>query len=101
VQKFTRPITREVELAGERLAFTLNEQGVAIRPVGSRKPPWEISWGALLIHLAGHAGTPSHAPTNDHIAAAIEALRKGDGAKPAPHATHPEALQPAPGAETM
>jgi len=36
VQKFTRPITREVEIGSERLAFTFGEQGIAVRPVGSR-----------------------------------------------------------------
>src|ERR1700732_5536090 len=51
VQKFTRPLTREVELAGGRLAFTFSEQGIAVRPVGSRRPPREITWGALVLHM--------------------------------------------------
>ncbi|MFQ3594277.1 MAG: SMI1/KNR4 family protein [Gemmataceae bacterium] len=44
MQKFTRSLTREIELHGERYAVTLNNQGLALRPVGSRKPPKEASW---------------------------------------------------------
>jgi cell wall assembly regulator SMI1 len=47
MQKFTRALTREVELHGERYAVTLSEQGVSLRPVGSRKPPQEASWDQI------------------------------------------------------
>jgi hypothetical protein len=80
VQKFTRPITREIELGGERLALTFGEQGIAVRPVGSRKPPKEITWAGVLTHMTGPgAGTP---PSPEQISAAVEQLR-GPGAKPA------------------
>ena len=99
MQKFTRPLTREVELAGGRLAFTFSEQGIAVRNVGSRKPPWEASWGALLLYITGHGGGPTETPSNEQIAAAIESMRKGDAPKPAtPHEPAP-APQPMPGAE--
>jgi hypothetical protein len=78
MQKFTRPLTREVELGSNRLAFTFSEQGLAVRPVGSRRPPREISWGALLCHMVGAHG---HAPSTEEVAAAVESLKKGEGAK--------------------
>ena len=36
MQKFTRALTREIEIAGERFVVTLDAAGLAIRPVGSR-----------------------------------------------------------------
>lgn len=56
MQKFTRELTREVEVDGERLAVTLSEKGVSVRPIGSRKPPLEITWAAVLE--AARAGKP-------------------------------------------
>ncbi len=80
VQKFTRPITREIELGGGRLALTLTEQGIAVRPVGSRKPPREISWGQLLCQLTGPAaGAPE--PSAADLTAAVESLKKGEAGK--------------------
>jgi cell wall assembly regulator SMI1 len=94
VQKFTRPITREIELGGERLAVTLTESGVSMRPVGSRKPPWEAGWGAVLCQLADR----DPAPTPDEVAAAVAALKKGKPAKKA--AREPAAANPTATAET-
>ena len=74
MQKFTRPLTREIELGGERLALTLSADGVVVRPVGSRKPPHEMSWDKLLLCAA--TGT-------DDLAAAVDAVKKGGSAKPA------------------
>jgi hypothetical protein len=96
VQKFTRPLTREVELAGGRLAFTFSEQGIAVRPVGSRRPPREISWGAVLLHMTGHAGPVVSNPSAEQLAPALDSLRKGEAtAPPTP------AAPPAPAAESM
>ncbi len=83
MQKFTRPLTREIELDGNRLALTLSEQGIAVRTVGSRRPPWEMAWDQVLCHLTG-AGD---------VAAAVEVLKKGGAAAPA--------AQPAPAAEKV
>ena len=93
VQKFTRPLTREVELAGGQLAFTFSEQGIAVRPVGSRRPPREISWGALLLHMTGHAGPVVSNPSAEQLAPALESLRKGEATAPPTHT--------APAAESM
>jgi hypothetical protein len=93
VQKFTRPITREVEIGGERLAFTFGEQGIAVRPVGSRKPPKEIAWPALLTHMTGPSAGAS--PSSEQLTAALEQLR-GPGAKPAPNAEPEPEPTPAP-----
>jgi hypothetical protein len=83
VQKFTRPITREVELGGERLAFTFTEQGLAVRPLGSRKPPREISWGAVLVHMLSSSEGQAVAPSPDQITAAAASL-KGPASKATP-----------------
>ena len=90
MQKFTRPITREIEIGGERLALTFSEQGIAVRPVGSRKPPKEITWAGVLTHMTGPSAGP---PSPEQLSAAVEQLR-GSASKPAPK---PEpAAQPAP-----
>jgi hypothetical protein len=83
VQKFTRPITREVEIGGERLAFTFTEQGLAVRPLGSRKPPREITWGAVLVHMLASGEAAPPVPSADQVAAAAASL-KGPGAKSTP-----------------
>ncbi|HZT80499.1 MAG TPA: SMI1/KNR4 family protein [Gemmataceae bacterium] len=80
MQKFTRPITREIELAGERVALTLDEKGVSLRPVGSRKPPRELSWAALVCRAV--AGGEEPGP--EALAAAVQSLRGGPAAKPKP-----------------
>ena len=91
MQKFTRPITREIELGGERLALTFNEQGIAVRPVGSRKPPKEINWAGVLTHMTGPgAGTQ---PSPEQINAAVEQLR-GPGSKSASKSEPEPASQP-------
>lgn len=82
MQKFTRPITREIELGGGRLALTLTEQGIAVRPVGSRRPPREISWARLVCQLTSAAGG-SQEPTAEELTTAVEALKKGEAGKTA------------------
>lgn len=76
MQKFTRALVREVEVAGERLAFEFDEAGVSVRPVGSRKPPLRATWAAVVCALAGRAGEP----VADEVQKAIEALRGGASA---------------------
>jgi cell wall assembly regulator SMI1 len=94
VQKFTRPITREIELAGERLALTLDQKGISVRVVGTRnKPPRELSWAALLGQL-GRQRTPAAEPTAEELAAAIKGLKTA----PAP-AAEKTAATTAPGAK--
>jgi hypothetical protein len=96
VQKFTRPITREVEVGGDRLAFTFGDQGISVRPVGSRKPPKEIAWPALLTHMTGPGA--GGVPSPEQISAALEQLH-GPGYKPTPKHDEPEPVStPAPSA---
>jgi hypothetical protein len=95
VQKFTRPITREIELGGERLALTLTEAGVSVRPVGSRRPPLELSWAALLGHMtSGQAGEPSP----EQVSSAVQSLKGGGrpSRSPSPGAPAAPAETPAP-----
>lgn len=81
MQKFTRPLTREIDLAGERLALTFSEKGISVRPVGSRRPPREMSWPALLSTVA----RGGEEPDANAVAAAVETLRGGSTRnKPAP-----------------
>jgi cell wall assembly regulator SMI1 len=73
MQKFTRALSREVEVAGVRLAVTFTDKGLSVRPVGSRKEPLEASWAALLCALAGRQGGGGE-PGADQLRQAIEAL---------------------------
>jgi hypothetical protein len=95
VQKFTRPLTREIEVAGERLALTLSDQGINVRPVGSRKPPWEFAWTTVLYQLLGPGTTASVQPTTEQMGAVVELLKKG---KPAELGSASEATSPPPAA---
>src|SRR5438067_855762 len=78
MQKFTRAVTREVEVAGVRLAVTLDEKGISVRPVGARSAPHEMSWAAVACALAGR---PAAAPAAEEVQRAVEAL--GGSAAPA------------------
>ena len=75
MQKFTRPLTREIELAGERLALTFSERGIALRTVGSRKAPWEITWPALVCHLMGKCNAPGVEPSLEQLTEAIRSFK--------------------------
>jgi cell wall assembly regulator SMI1 len=78
VQKFTRALTREIELAGQRLKITLDDKGIAVTLVGSRRPPREISWAALVTQLStAEALEPDPAA----LAAAIESLKSSAPAR--------------------
>jgi hypothetical protein len=78
VQKFTRPLTREIEIGGERLALTFSEKGIVVRPVGSRRPPWEMSWATLVCHVGAHEG---HEPPPEQVSAALHRIKSGAPAK--------------------
>jgi hypothetical protein len=90
MMKFTRPITRELELGAERVAVTMGEQGVSFRPVGSRKPPHEISWPAILCHATGLCSPGEVNPSPESLAKAVHAL------KSAPASPTTSAAEPAP-----
>jgi cell wall assembly regulator SMI1 len=74
MQKFTRALTREIEVGGERLAVTLSEEGLSVRPVGSRRPPHELSWAACLSACVGQF---SANPTEADLAEAVKKLKVG------------------------
>jgi cell wall assembly regulator SMI1 len=73
MQKFTRALTREIEVAGERLAVTLDEQGLTIRPVGARRPPHTMSWTACVCACVGQGDAPS----DEQVQHALKSLRAG------------------------
>jgi len=97
MQKFTRALTREIEVAGERLAVTLDETGVTVRPVGSRRPPHSLSWGACVCALAGQFASEDPPPEAE-LAAALKAIKAGAPKESAPSApaapAHPGAPVP-------
>jgi cell wall assembly regulator SMI1 len=95
MQKFTRPLTREIELAGERLVLTLSADGISVRPVGARKPPHDMNWAELICCLAGSQTRRASAPGADELNAALDALKKRGPAKPTSEAV-PLAHQAAP-----
>src|SRR5437870_2253392 len=92
MMKFTRPITREVEVGGERLAVTMGEQGVSFRPVGARRPPKELSWAAVLCCATGQYPQAGDA---SQVAAALQSLRSASAApsrtESSPETHHEEA----------
>jgi cell wall assembly regulator SMI1 len=84
VQKFTRPLTREIELANERLALTLSNEGITVRLVGSRKEPYQLSWAEVLCAISRQAEAAG-APSAEQVNAAVALVKKG-AAKAAPKA---------------
>jgi hypothetical protein len=88
MMKFKRPITREIELGGERVAVTMGESGVSFRPVGSRKPPRDLSWAAILCYATGQPPITGTDTSPELITAALQTLKgaPGSSAKPSPEA---------------
>jgi cell wall assembly regulator SMI1 len=80
MQKFTRALTREIEVGGERLAVTLSAEGVSIRPVGSRRPPRDLDWPSVLCACTGKLPAGETAAPEE-VTAALDALRAGRPAK--------------------
>lgn len=79
MQRFTRSLTREIEVGGERLAVTLSQDGLSVRPVGGRKPPHSMSWQAWLCACIAQAQDAE--PSSERIEQALHAVRSG-GPKP-------------------
>lgn len=74
MQEFTRNISREVTIGSERIALNLSSEGVSLRPVGTRKPPIELSWPSLLCFAVG-LPLAGQEPTEGEIREALERLR--------------------------
>jgi cell wall assembly regulator SMI1 len=107
MQQFTRALTREIEVAGERLALTLSKEGLSVRPVGGRRPPYTMSWEACLCACVERAGQE---PSAEQVQEVLKAVRAGAAkaaekaeTKPAPAPAAepaPSASYPAPAAPT-
>ncbi len=92
MQKFTRALTREIEVGGERLAVTFSEEGMTLRPVGSRRPPCTMSWDAVVCAcVAAHGG--AEPATADKVSEAVKALKGGEKAPRARRLAEPEASE--------
>jgi cell wall assembly regulator SMI1 len=74
MQEFTRTLTREINVGGERLAVTLSKEGLSVRSVGSRRPPHNLSWEACLCACVAGGGQQ---PTAEQVGQALEAVRAG------------------------
>ncbi len=74
MQQFTRALTREIEVGGERLAITLSKEGLSVRPVGGRRPPHTMSWAACLCACVTEG---SHEPSTEQVQEALKAVRAG------------------------
>src|SRR5436190_54060 len=74
MQKFTRALTREVEVEGERLAVTLDASGLSLRPVGSRRAPLTLSWEAVVCACTGKLPA-GEAASPQELAAALKVFR--------------------------
>ncbi len=75
MQQFTRSLTREIEVGGERLALTLSKEGLSVRPVGGRRPPHTMTWEEWLCAcVSGNAGQQ---PTTEQIQEVLQAVRAG------------------------
>jgi cell wall assembly regulator SMI1 len=74
MQQFTRALTREIKVGDERLAITLSEEGLSVRPVGGRRPPHTMSWAACVCACVSGAGGE---PTAEQVEQALKAVRAG------------------------
>jgi cell wall assembly regulator SMI1 len=92
MQQFTRSLTREIEVGGERLAVTLSKEGLSVRPVGGRRPPHHMSWEAWLCDCVAHGD--GQEPTAEQIQEALKAVKAG-GPKPKDEAAAPAKAKPA------
>lgn len=94
MQQFTRDLTREISVGGERLAITLSKEGLSVRPVGGRRPPFTMSWTAWVCACVAEAGQE---PMDEKIKHALEAVRAGaaktDKTAPSEGHRHPEPKQ--------
>jgi cell wall assembly regulator SMI1 len=103
MQQFTRALTREIEVGGERLALTLSKEGLSVRPVGGRRPPYTMSWEACLHACVEHAGQGPSAEELQEVlknvrAGAAKAAEKTEAKPKSPPAAHTAPAPSAPAA---
>jgi cell wall assembly regulator SMI1 len=75
MQKFTRALTREIVLGEERLALTLDENGLSVRPVGSRKAPFTMDWADVMRAATGNS-------INANLGEVLQQLKAGAAGNP-------------------
>ena len=97
MQQFTRALTREIEVGGERLALTLSKEGLSVRPVGGRRPPHTLSWEACLCACVERGGAE---PAAEQIQEALKTVRAG-AAKTMDKSTPSGGRQPTEASETQ
>lgn len=90
MQEFTRSLTREIQIDGERLAVTMDKEGLTIRPVGSRRPPATLTWAACVC--AAVNGSADTAP--EQLSSALAGLKSGRKNTPVPAAAAAAPLLP-------
>lgn len=93
MQQFTRALTREIDVDGERLAVTLSKEGLSVRPVGGRRPPFTMSWPAWLCACVTGTGQE---PAAEQIKQALESVRSGAAKTTEKPASHKASEAPAP-----
>jgi cell wall assembly regulator SMI1 len=77
MQQFTRALTREITVGGERLAVTFDKDGLSVRPVGSRRPPMALSWEAVVVACTRQAGGGTGPATHEELDDALRTLKGG------------------------
>jgi cell wall assembly regulator SMI1 len=82
MQQFTRALTREITVGGERLAVTFDKDGLSVRPVGSRRPPMALSWEAVVVACTHQAGGGTGPATHEELDAALRTLKGGGDKAP-------------------
>lgn len=97
MQQFTRALTREIEVGGERLAVTLSKEGLSVRPVGGRRPPFTMSWSAWICACVSGVGQE---PAAEQIKQVLEAVRAGAAKTTDKSAPHQTGETPAPPSKT-
>jgi cell wall assembly regulator SMI1 len=96
MQQFTRALTREIEVGGERLALTLSKDGLSVRPVGGRRPPYTMSWSACLCACVAGGEEPSAERVEQVLKAVRAGAAKESGVASAPRESHTRDAQSKP-----
>jgi cell wall assembly regulator SMI1 len=97
MQQFTRELTREIVVGGERLVLTLSKEGLSVRPVGGRRPPYTMSWQACLCACVANAAAE---PPQEQLLQTLKAIHAGapktaEKADEPAKTSHAEAPKPA------
>jgi cell wall assembly regulator SMI1 len=101
MQKFTRALTREVEVAGVALGVTLDDKGLSFQPADAQQPALTLSWAGCLCAAAGMPSASSK-PSAAEVTRALEALRgQPGGADGAAKGDPPASVPDSPGVAAL